>query len=188
MNLRTRVIAAIGATALLASTVLGAAAQSTSNEPVSVEVNGLENGTVSVLIEETRAFSDAEYSLTAADTSNGQLTVTATDTRGTARGWNVTLKATDFMRSKTTVGADIAISNLGLDAGTADRSSGVGTIPTSATDIGQVSTSAQQLWNAAVNQGDGIFTLPLEGTLNIPAGTLVDTYTSTVTAEIVAAP
>jgi hypothetical protein len=38
------------------------------------------------------------------------------------------------------------------------------------------------------NQGDGVFTLLLDGTLNVPAGTLVDTYTSTVTAEITEAP
>jgi hypothetical protein len=187
MNLRNRVIAGLGATAILASTVLGAAA-ATDDANVSVSVKNEGGGTVTVEIEETRAFDDAQYSLTDADTVDGELTVTATDTRGTARGWNITLKATDFKRSKTTVGADIAIENLGLAPGAPDIVSGVGTTPLAVSPIGQVSSSAQQLWLANVNEGDGIFDVALEGTLNVPAGTLVDTYTSTVTADIVAAP
>jgi hypothetical protein len=188
MNLRNRVIAGLGATVLLASTVLGAAAQLSDGEIVSVEVAGIDGSTVSVLIEETRTFSGVEYSLTDVKTADGELTVTAFDNRGTAKGWNVQLKATDFIKSNNSVGGNISVGNLSLDAGQPQRLSGVGTTPMNATDINSMSTTAQQFWVAALDEGDGEFEVALEGELDVPAGTLVDTYTSTVTAEIIAAP
>jgi hypothetical protein len=188
MNLRNRVIAGLGATALLASTVLGAAAELTDGEVVSVEVTGIEGSTVSVLIEETRTFSGVEYSLTEVKTADGELTVTAFDNRGTAKGWKVQLKATDFIKDDQSVGGNILIGNLSLDAGVPQRTSAVGATPLNATDIGSMSNSAQQFWVAALDEGDGEFTVALEGDLDVPAGTLVDTYTSTVTADIIAAP
>lgn len=188
MNLRNRVFATLGATALLASTVLGASAELADGEEVSVRVNGIQGGTVSVLIDETRTFSGVEYSLSETKTADGQLTVTAFDNRGTAKGWNVQLKATDFIKDDQTVGSDIAIGNLSLVAGTPQRTSAVGRTPMTVSNIGAVSDTAQQFWVAALDEGDGEFEVALEGELDVPAGTLVDNYTSTVTAEIIAAP
>lgn len=188
MNLRNRVIAGLGATLFAASTVLGASAAETASEPVAVKVNGLTDGTVSVQIAESEQFSDVTYSLTEVVDSTGKLLVTVSDTRGSAEGWDVTLKATDFIKGNQAVGEDIAVDQFSLTAGATNRTSGVGAIPTTTSNVAPVATTPKALWEANANQGDGVFTLVLDGTLQVPAGTLVDTYTSTVTVDVAAAP
>jgi len=188
MGFRTRLAATIGAVALTLVTAGPSIAATTSNANVDVKVNSIDGATVSVTIAETTAFNDVTYNLTTASTSSGVLTVDVLDNRGTATGWTVTLKATDFMRSNTSVGADIAVSNFSLSPQSPSRVSGVGTIPTTTFAQSPVQSTSANLWKANSNEGDGAFRLPLNGTLNVPAGTLVDTYTSTVTADITAAP
>jgi hypothetical protein len=188
MNFRNRVIAGLGATALLASTVLGAVAADTASEPVSVKVNRIDGGTVSVQIAESQQFSDVVYSLNDVVPSTGKLLVTVSDTRGTATGWDVTLKATDFIKGDQTVGENIPVGQFSLTADATNRTSGFGEIPTSKHDVAPVGASSSALWEADSDEGDGVFTLELGGTLNVPAGTLVDTYTSTVTVDVAAAP
>lgn len=189
MKVRNRVLATVGAVTLLASASLGTLAVGPTAADVDVRINPTGNGTVTVSIAETTAFNDVTYNVTAAQTSSGVLTVTTTDDRGSGRGWNVTIGATDFARQENpTVGRDIAINNFSLTAGTPTRTFGVGTTPTSTTNQSPVTTPQSQLWNAATNQGDGQFTLPLSSSLNIPAGTLVDTYNSTVTVNVTFAP
>jgi hypothetical protein len=188
MKLRQRLVATVGALTLAGLAVLPGYAATSSDSVVDVQVTGIPGGTVAVTISETGAFNDVVYNVTSATTSNGTLTVTASDNRGTAAGWTVSLKATDFIQGNTAAGSNIAISNLSLTPGSATRTSGVGTIPTATTAQTPVTNAGGTLWVAAVNQGDGVFALPLSGTLNVPAGTLVDTYTSTVTADITAAP
>jgi hypothetical protein len=188
MNLRHRIAATVGAAALAAIAVIPGYAATTSSADVDVDVNTIDGSTVSVQIAETTPFNDVTYNLTTAQTSSGALTVTVLDNRGTATGWNVTLKATDFIRSNTAVGSNIAVSNFNLTPGAPTRTSGVGAIPTTTFTQLPVQSTSNPLWTANNNQGDGQFALPLSGSLNVPAGTLVDTYTSTVTADITAAP
>jgi hypothetical protein len=188
MGFRTRLAATIGAVALTLVTAGPSLAATTSNADVDVKVNTIDGATVSVTIAETTAFNDVTYNLTTPVPSYGRLTVTVLDNRGTAGGWTVSLKATDFKRTNTSVGADIAVSNFSLVPASPGRVSGVGAIPTTTFAQSPVQSSSTNLWKANANQGDGEFALPLNGTLSVPAGTLVDTYTSTVTADITAAP
>jgi hypothetical protein len=190
MKIRNRVLAAAGAAMLLTSASLGTFAAVPINQAdVDVKILPISGGTVTVAIAETTPFTDVTYNVSTAQTSTGSLTVTTTDDRGTGLGWNVTIGATDFARQiHTTVGHDITINNLTLTAGAPTRSSGVGTIPTATTSQTPVTTPQSQLWNAATNEGDGQFKLPLNGSLNVPAGTLVDTYKSTVTVNVTFAP
>ncbi len=188
MGFRTRLAATIGAVALTLVTAGPSLAATSSNANVDVKVKSIDGSTVSVTIAETTAFNDVTYNLTSATTSTGVLTVTVLDNRGTSTGWTVTLKATDFMRGNTAVGADVAVSNFSLAPQAPSRLQGVGTTPLTTFAQSPVQSTSANLWKANTNEGDGEFALPLNGTLNVPAGTLVDTYTSTVTADITAAP
>jgi hypothetical protein len=178
---------------LFASASLGAFAVApgdTDAADVAIDVNPTGSGTLSVLVSETTAFNDVTYDLTTIQNSSGVLKVTATDDRGTALGWSVSIGATDFIKSDQSVGVDIGIGNLVLTPQTPTRVVGVGTTPTATTVQNPVveTPNTAQLWHAAKDEGDGQFELPLNGTLKVPAGTLVDTYTSTVTVSISVAP
>ncbi len=195
MNARNRVLASLGAMTLMVSTALtgGAAVPSTDDSTaiVDVQVKGIENGTVSILIEESSGdtFDDVTYNYQTTTPSEGDFVVTVTDERGTAAGWGVTLQGTDFLRQNhPTLGQDIGIGQLGLIPGTPSRLSTAGTTPTTVSNIGVMTSSPQTLWVANENQGDGQFQTIVAGTLTVPAGTLVDTYKSTITAVITFAP
>jgi hypothetical protein len=190
MKIRNQILGIAGAAVLLTSASLGAFATTPgTTADVDVKITPVDGATVSVIIEESSSnrFDDKEYSLSQ-QTSLGDLDVTVTDNRGTAKGWTIGIYGTDFIRSNTTVGANIPAGNLALTAGTVTSQLGSGTNPSSVSVPSTLPTATAQLWQAASNQGDGIYTLPLIGTLTIPAGTLVDTYQSTVTVEVTAAP
>jgi hypothetical protein len=191
MKIRNQVLGIAGAAVLLTSASLGAFATVAPNDTadVAVEITPVDGATVSVIIDESTSnpFEDKEYSLSQ-QTSLGDLDVTVTDNRGTAKGWTIGIHGTDFERSNSTVGADIPAGNLALSAGTVSSQPGSGADPSSVSVPSNLPTTIAQPWQAASNEGDGIYTLPLIGTLTIPAGTLVDTYQSTVTVEVTAAP
>jgi hypothetical protein len=184
MNLRTRIISSIGATALLASTVLGAAAATEDDGLAEVTINANANGTLSVSLSVDRAFDEVTYNLTSNQPSTGSLTVTATDDRGTLAGWNVRVSGEDFAGDLRPGNPSntIAIGNLNLSPGQA-TTAGVGTLPSITTPV-TASGSLQKIWQANAGEGDGVFVLPVGGNLNVPAGTLADTYESTITVDI----
>src|SRR4051812_30630698 len=100
MNIRNRVLATAGAAVLFASASLGAFAVApgdTDAADVAIDVNPTGSGTLSVLVSETTAFNDVTFDLTTIQNSSGVLKVTATDDRGTALGWSVSIGATDFI-------------------------------------------------------------------------------------------
>jgi hypothetical protein len=192
MNARNRVLASLGAMALMVSAVLpGLAATSNAEAVVDVQVTGIQNGTVSIIITEsaTDQFDNVTYTYATDTPSYGDFDVTVTDERGTAAGWGVTLQGTDFLRqSNPTLGLDIPIAKLALVPNGPTRVSNAGTIPTAVSPISQMSSAPRTLWTASPNQGDGVFTSVVDGTLTVPAGTLVNTYKSTITAVITFAP
>jgi hypothetical protein len=193
MKTRNRVLASIGALALMASTVLPSLASTSSaadDAKVNVSVTGIEGATVSISIEESAAngFDNVTYNYSAATPSNGAFVVTVTDSRGTAAGWSVTLEGTDFIRANTSVGQNIGIGQLSLQPATPTLLSTAGTLPNPLPGIATMSSSPSPFWSADVNEGDGVFQSVVDGTLLVPAGTLVDEYESTITAVITFAP
>ena len=191
MKIRNRVLLTTGAMALLASVSLGTVAATPINQAdVDVQITPIDGATVTVAVAESLSdpFDDKQYSLIQ-QTSSGRLDVTTTDNRGTATGWTVSISASNFVRTvNTTVGADIPVGNLALSGGTVTKTPGSGNYPSSVTVPASMPAASTQLWKAISNEGDGQFLLPLNGTLTIPAGTLVDKYQSTVTVTVVAAP
>jgi len=191
MNLRNRFLATAGAVLLVATTTLTGLAQTqqaTGNATVSITSDTTTNYlAVSVT---NAAFGGYAYSFVD-QTAAGSLTVTATDTRGTAAGWNVSLSASDFAAGT----ERIAIANLALTAGTpsalafgGSTGSTAGVVATSAAPVQQTGTSTSKILSAGVGSGAGQFQLPMTGALNIPGGTLVGSYTSTVSVAIVSGP
>jgi hypothetical protein len=188
MNLRNRAIASIGAAALLASTVMGAvAADDGASADVNVKINKIENGTVSVSVAESALdpFNDLTYSFDA-QTSEGDLVVGVLDERGTAGGWTVTLGASNFNGLIAT--NSIGIDNLALVPGAVQTVDGNAADSShTASSLAPVTVAQAGFWTAPQFEGDGAYQVNLDGTLQVPAGTLVDEYKSTVTVEITGA-
>jgi hypothetical protein len=190
MNLRKSILSAAAALLILAgaaTTNVIAAPTDTGNATVTIASTGV----LSVLVSDA-AFGTHPYSFTNTVGVPGSLTVTATDERGTAAGWNVNLSGTDFSRD---VNTSFDISNLNLTAGTVvgvpfggATASASGITASSAAPVLETGTSVTKVLSAAVLSGAGQFDLPMTGSLTIPAGTLVGTYTSEVTVTIVSGP
>ena len=180
MNLRHRLTAVAGSAALLGLTLVSGLAQLEDEATVDIEILG--GGPLSVSIAESPSggFSDVSYNFDDQD-STGTLVVTVVDERGIASGWSVFVAADDFSGTSGIVG----IENLDLVPGVIDHQrgnidlSGQQTFP-----VAPMSSANTLLWSASEDFGDGDYDLPLAGTLTIPGGTLVGTYTSTLTVTI----
>lgn len=195
MNAYKRILSVVASVLLLAGTSASVLAQAqpsdTGNAAVTITTDTSTNY-LAVAITDSIAFTNVPYSFSTQQTT-GTLTVTATDTRGTAAGWHVTLDATDFMRDAAT---SFAIGNLDLLAGTV---SGVpfqgvtgdptGITQSSAAPVQKTGSSlTTNVLSAAIGHGAGQFALPMNGTLTIPGGSLAGEYHSIVTVAINAGP
>ena len=192
MNLRTRIFAIVGALMLVGGTAATTLAQAVPTDTGNATVSITSDATVNYLAVSISdaSFTPKPYSFTDQSTS-GALTVTVTDTRGTAAGWNVNLDATDFGSG----GGSFSISNLSLTAGAVAgalfqdaTASALGITASNASPVKKTGVSTTKVLSAAVASGAGLFNLPMTGSLNIPGGTLVGTYTSTVTVSIASGP
>lgn len=121
--------------------------------------------------------------------------ITINDRRGsTANGWNVTMLASDF--AGTTVPANtIPASGFTYTpgTGTVTRQSGPppGTAPAEVVAGALTLDSARKVAVATNGNGRGRYLYvpnPVQFSLSVPAGTLDDTYNSTVTMTVVAGP
>lgn len=121
-----------------------------------------------------------EYSL-ADRVVPGEVFVEASDERGKATGWNVTVTGQDF-------NDEFGIDRLGLTEGTVSTDSktkhSTEAPPTQYGVVGVPTTGGLSILSAPAKSGAGKYTATYDASLNIPAGTLVDTYTATLIVTI----
>lgn len=183
--------AATGALALMLTVgVAGTAVAQSDTGDVDVEITTLaEGGVLAVSIGDLN-FGEFPYALETR-TPTGTITINASDMRGTAAGWNVTLSGTDFSTGGATP-ITFGISNLSLPTGNVNHvnaGSGHATstlpVPTAASPV---SATAATVLSAPVGTGAGKYENQRPGTaLTIPGGTLVGAYQSTLTVTITGA-
>lgn len=145
---------------------------------VSVSIHPIKDGGYSASIGDLR-FGSYQYRLTDRVVP-GTVTIGASDLRGDAQGWSVTITGGDF-------DGDFGIHNLSLDTGTVTKTSKSGH-PTEAVPsqnaITKMSNDEQTVLVAAPGTGAGEYNATYNASLNIPAGTLVGGYQTTLTVSI----
>jgi len=124
----------------------------------------------------------------------GAMKLSADDSSGTNLGWSVTVLASDFAYSGAYSGSAIAASNFGItsaanpvrNAGQAVDSTNGPIVPL-ISPVGSLDV-ARKVVAANAGWGKGDYDQNLDVSLNVPADTLVGTYTSTLTVTITAGP
>ena len=188
MNFRKGIVTAAAALLIVAggaASTVDAAESGTGNASVQITA-----GSSSVMsVEVTSAnFGTSEYSY--AETSKtAKVTITATDNRGTGLGWHVNLSGTDFAGNN---GKSFDVGNLALAADALNGVASGGYNPSvdgiTKNGAAPVKSSPTSILSAQASKGIGQFKYDMNGTLKIPAGTLVGTYTSVLTVAIVSGP
>ncbi len=119
--------------------------------------------------------------------------MTATDSRGSGAGWNITITSTQF----TTGGGSpntLATNASSVTGVTSVCAGGTCTNPTNTVTYsftvpaGTTPPAAVKLFNAALLTGMGKFTVTPTVSVFIPASSFAGTYTSTITLAIVSGP
>lgn len=176
---------ASGALALMLAAGIagGALAAETADGDVDVEIIPMaEGGVLSVSITSLN-LGQLEYSLTPQH-AGGHIDIHASDLRGNADGWYVVLSGTDFDAADD----EFAVDNLDLSNGvvtTIDPSGhATNAAPQQAVTPATLADNGTQVLTAAPRVGAGKYKLTYEADLNIPAGTLVGEYQSTLTVTI----
>lgn len=151
--------------------------QSLAGPSTSISIARTSTTVVSPAISSSSLGWNRAYAFTPYPTNSGSLTYSV-QAAGCA-GWNITIAASPFVRpgSATTIPA----SNLTLTSSTSSGGTGI-SAPVASGNL----NSSLKVLSASVNNGIGTFTQILNLNLNVPGGTLVGTYTSTLT--IAAAP
>lgn len=174
---------------ILSALALGGvtSAQSDTGE-ATVQIVPIENdgGILSVSITSVD-FGEHEYRL-ADHTATGHLTIYASDMRGTASGWSVTL-AGDDLQSAENPGFAIPIENVYAPTGTVAHMGSASGHPTDALPTAlaawPVTNAPAMVLVAAPGSGAGSYENHRAGTaLVIPGGTLIGEYKSTLTVTI----
>jgi hypothetical protein len=192
MKLSSRIVAFAGAALMLAGSVMGSHATAATTADAKVTITSTGTLTASITGAD---FGSTAYSFGSQTLASKDIVITAADDRGTGEGWNVTLSSGDFMGDdydpSTNPLHTFAVSgNLTFGAGTTAvdaGNSGTGAGKITSTAINP-SASTVKLWQAFAGYGDGHYTLTVPATLTIPARTVVDSYTATMTIGIASAP
>lgn len=173
------------------SMVAGVTAQSVDGD-ATINVQPNQDGVVSPLIISAPNFGSVEYSLDDQLVTNptdgaDNLILQITDDRGGANGWDVSISGTDFTNEEET--ASFSVTNLTLGTGSVTSDSGDPANVTANADQ-SVTTGATSLVTASVDiDSNGEFSVTYTGNgLNVPGGTPVDEYTSTLTVSVTEGP
>lgn len=190
MNIKTRVLSVAGAAIIALGTISGVAADEPTTSTavgtdVNVKVSAPEDGALTWGITATTPFTAVTGSLETDQTSEGGLQLTVQDTRFTRVGWELSISGTDFTGVET--GESLAASNFSVAPGALTVLAGdTGVTPASGSI--QLGSEGQSVIMAPEGSGSGIYSLPLTGTMTIPANTTADTYVSTITVDQTSAP
>lgn len=153
-----------------------------------VQITSDETNTLTVSITEAdfgqHAYSFNEQAATA------NITVDVLDNRGTNAGWTVSLSAEGNLEGANT-GEFVPLSGLSLAAGTVtgpepevgQPATEIATMP-----LNPVGTVGQPILTADDGEGAGEYEFGIEGTLLIPGGQVIDTYSTTLTITVPEAP
>jgi hypothetical protein len=186
MNLRNRLLATVGATALLVSSAVGVAQAADA-----VVVIGA-GGTLSATIDQV-TLSPLTFNQTASTTSSGFMFTTANDPTGNYAGWTVTVDVDPFSSAGR---PDIALTNFqGTNVPTVSTNSGQ-TFAGSFGASGAAGPVDNGFWKGAptsftsgggipANGSTGNYTSKAPVKLTVPAGQPTGTYTSELTVNIV---
>lgn len=184
MNILKKITAGTLALVLATGVAGSVIAQETDTGDVNVQITEMSTGGVLSASISDENFGPHEYSLQDQGVE-GDFTINASDLRGTAAGWTVTIKGEDF--GGTNVSNGFSIENLGLAQGSVEKTS-ISPHATSAnpvvTNVAPVTTSEQTVVTAIAGTGAGEYEAEFDANLNIPGGTLVGTYETTLTVTI----
>lgn len=182
MTVRTRVASIIGAGMLALSLLPGAVAQT--SVPVDVVVGVPANSALTWNLQQDGGFSAVTSSITDTGTSSGQLTLTVEDTRFTRQGWAISVSASDFVGAQS--GESIPVGNFSLAPGAVTKIGDQTLAPVPASIA--LNTDAQMVLGASAGSGSGRYTLPMTGTVTVPANVKADTYKTSITVTASTAP
>ena len=186
---RRRIVAGVGAAAVLVATIAGPALAA-DTVTLAITGSGLTASIDDVTLTST-AYQNVAHSVT------GTMTLTADDNTGLAAGWNVTLQSSAFVWVGTANGGiDIPASRFSLTSAAVPTliagqvvgvaaATGPQVPPTS--PLGTLDTPRKTL-SATAAYGSGTYSQALGVTLTIPAMSRVGTYTGTITTTITSAP
>ncbi len=128
-------------------------------------------------------------------TTSYALGLALTDARGNSAGWNLTITSTTF--TGTNVNNQLSTSASSINTVPAVACSSVGNHCTNPTNsitypvgvpAGASAPTAVKFFNAATGSGLGKFTITPTVIIAIPASTIADTYSSTVSVAVVSGP
>lgn len=183
-SIMKRVLSLALVLALSLAFVSPAFAQQEGDIPVDVIVGTAPGAGLSWTAAETSPFQDVAYSFQD-QTVTSTMAIAITDTRGTSAGWTTTVRGTNFVGAAT--GGIIPIGNLAIAAGPVQVITGQAA-PLPVANSVTMSTTSQTIISAAPDSGSGRYGVTYTATLLIPGNTQVDTYASTITVGLTAAP
>lgn len=176
----------VGMLGVLIGGNVGTAMADTGNGSLAVGAGGLSESITSVTIN-----GGSGLNLNGTDqTPSIAMPMTVTDATGSGAGWHLTITADQFTGT-TSNSHKLSASAVSVSGVTPTDVSGTTDTDPTGNTVGYpltVNSTAAPLYTAAVNSGLGAFTVTPTMTLNVPANTVPDTYTSTFTVGIVSGP
>ena len=183
MSLKTTVTAFAAAALVTLSAATGAFAAGDSAD-VTVKVSSPSNAALSASIE-SGSFQEVQYRAgNSFQNSNGSLTVYANDPRGTGSGWTVSLKGSGAFTSAEN--NTFPLEKFSLQTGSVQGVSGETINGISSREVNSLSTNPQAIMVAQQKAGLGQFKDTISAVVQVPDGTLVGQYKTTLTVSIVA--
>ena len=163
MTTRQRILAVVGAVALLGATL--STGSGYGDDPVDTSSVTIHPGPLAAIL--TWASFEEQSGGMGVNDLNGHLVLRVLDERGYATGWNVSMSTMDYSGP----GGHMGGVRLALSPGSVSLVRGNPNLASHATfSVDPVRTSPSLLWSVPDLSGDGEYDLPLGGTLGMPGG------------------